>query len=337
MKAVFFTGERTVEVTDHPDPTPGPGEVVVEIKASGMCGSDLHSYRGPRKDKLYVAGHEPAGVIAEVGQGVNPNIAKVGDRVLVHTNDGCMTCKHCLEGWPQLCLEQPVFYATTRDGSHAQFMLANDYNIVKLPEGMTFKTAAAVACGTTTAYGAIKRLKLHGEETLAVFGQGPVGLSGTLLGKALGARVIALDISAERRALALKFGADEVIDPLNDDPVEAIRDLTHGEGAHKAMECSSNIDARRQSVECLRAWGTSCLVGVYGDISMDTRPILFRNLHLIGTMMFSHNMLAECAELVNDRKLDVESLFTHEFALAQADEAYAMFDQQKMGKGIFLL
>ena len=164
MKGVLFTGERTLEVTDFPDPAPGTGEVIIEVRASGMCGSDLHSYRAPRKETLFIAGHEPSGIVAAVGPGVNERLAKVGDRVLVHTLDGCRTCKHCMEGWPQLCLEQPIFYATSRHGSHADYMKVNDYSIVQLPEQMSFKTGAAIACGTTTAYGAIKRLELRGEE-----------------------------------------------------------------------------------------------------------------------------------------------------------------------------
>ena len=208
MKAVVFTGDRTLELMEVPDPTPGPGEVVLDIKASGMCGSDLHQYRAPRKEKLNIAGHEPCGVVAAVGTGVPEEQVKVGDRVMDHHYSGCGVCKHCREGWSQMCLEGTIVFGGVGDGAHAKYMLVPAHTVVKLPDALSFKTGAAISCGTGTAYGALKRLDLAGDETIAIFGQGPVGLSATQLAKAMGARVIALDISKERRDLASKFGAE---------------------------------------------------------------------------------------------------------------------------------
>src|SRR5439155_982321 len=141
MKGVVFLGDRKLELREFPDPAPGPRDVILEIKASGMCGSDLHNYRAP-------------------------------------SNPG-----------------------------------------------------GAVSCGTGTAWGALKRINLQGGETIAIFGQGPVGLSATQFAVVMGARVIAIDVEPERRKLAQAFGAHEVIDPRAGDVVTAIRDLTHGEGA----------------------------------------------------------------------------------------------------------
>jgi len=338
MKAVVFTGDRTLELMDVPDPTPGPGEVVLEIKASGMCGSDLHQYRAPRKEKLNIAGHEPCGIVAAVGAGVSEAQAKVGDRVMDHHYSGCGVCKHCRDGWSQMCLEGTIVYGGVGDGAHAKYMLVPAHTVVKLPDALSFKTGAAISCGTGTAYGALKRLDLAGDETIAIFGQGPVGLSATQLAKAMGARVIALDISEERRDLAVKFGADEVVDPLANDVVEAIRDLTHGEGAQKSLDCSSNPEARRAAVQAVRTWGTACFVGETGEVTLDvSNDLLRRQVTLVGSWTFSKNGQADCAEFVADRKIDVDSLFTHEFTLDQADEAYKLFDTQTTGKGVFLM
>ena len=321
-----------------PDPTPGPGEVVLEIKASGMCGSDLHQYRAPRKEKLNIAGHEPCGVVAAVGAGVPEEQVKVGDRVMDHHYSGCGVCKHCREGWSQMCLEGTIVYGGVGDGAHAKYMLVPAHTVVKLPDALSFKTGAAISCGTGTAYGALKRLDLAGDETIAIFGQGPVGLSATQLAKAMGARVIALDISKERRDLAIKFGADEVVDPVANDVVEAIRDLTHGEGAQKSLDCSSNSEARRAAVQAVRVWGTACFVGETGDVTFDvSNDLLRRQVTLVGSWTFSKNGQADCAEFVADRGIDVDSLFTHEFTLNQADEAYKLFDTQTTGKGVFLI
>ena len=338
MKAVVFTGDRTLELMEVPDPTPGPGEVVLEIKASGMCGSDLHQYRAPRKEKLNIAGHEPCGIVAAVGAGVPEAQAKVGDRVMDHHYSGCGVCKHCRDGWSQMCLEGTIVYGGVGDGAHAKYMLVPAHTVVKLPDALSFKTGAAISCGTGTAYGALKRLDLAGDETIAIFGQGPVGLSATQLAKAMGARVIALDISEKRRDLATKFGADVVVDPLANDVVEAIRDFTHGEGAQKSLDCSSNPEARRAAVQAVRTWGTACFVGETGDVTFDvSNDLLRRQVTLVGSWTFSKNGQADCAEFVADRKIDVDSLFTHEFTLDQAEEAYKLFDTQTTGKGVFLM
>ena len=206
MKAIVFLGERKLELIEVPDPTPGPDEVVIEIKASGMCGSDLHHYRGPKKDTLNIAGHEPCGIIAAVGTGVPEALAKVGNRVMDHHYSGCGVCKHCASGWSQMCLDGAIVFGGAGDGAHARYMKAPAHTIVNLPDALSFKTGAAISCGTGTAYGALKRVDLLGDETIAIFGQGPVGLSATQLAKAMGARVIALDISADRRELAKQFG-----------------------------------------------------------------------------------------------------------------------------------
>ena len=132
------------------------------------------------------------------------------------------------------------------------------------------------SCGTGTAYQALKRLNLAGGETIAIFGQGPVGLSATQLAVAMGARVIALDVSAERCAMARDFGAHDVIESRANNPVQAIRDLTHGEGAHKTLDTSGAAEARAAAVRATRTWGTACYVGERGQVTLDVSPDLIR-------------------------------------------------------------
>jgi len=341
MKACVFLGERQLEIRDYPDPTSGPDEVVVAIKASGMCGTDLHHYRGPkrREDQIVIEGHEPCGVVAAVGSAVRQREAKVGDRVMVHHYDGCRTCHYCRSGWTQMCASEVkvTFGGLDADGAHAKFMKVPAHTLIKMPRNLSFKAGAAIACGTGTAYGAIKRIALSGDETVAIFGQGPVGLSCTMFAKATGARVIALDVGEERLEMARRFGADLLINPLKDDPVAAIRDATRrGEGADKSIECSSNPLARRQSIEAIRRWGTACLVGVFGTMEFDVTEVIQRQKTLLGSITFSKNLQDDCAQYVVERGLDVDALFTHEFVLDQAEEAYRLFDTQKIGKGVFL-
>src|SRR5262249_3164863 len=174
-------------------------------------------------------------------------------------------CKHCRAGWTQMCLEGTVVYGSGGHGGHAKYMKVPVSTLVPLPDSLSFVTGAAISCGTGTAWGALRRVQLEGGETIAIFGQGPVGLSGTQLAVEMGARVIAIDIAPERRKLAQQFGAAEVIDPTAHDTVAAIRELTHGEGAHKTLDASSAPDARAAAVRSVRAWGTACFVGERGS------------------------------------------------------------------------
>lgn len=348
MKGIVFTGDRQLELRSFDDPTPGPGEVVLEIKASGMCGSDLKFYRAAPGEAMkalgfapgtaVIAGHEPCGVVVAVGANVNPKQARVGQRVMVHHYRGCGACPHCSTGWQQLCVEGVAeVYGVTGNGAHAPYMKCPANTLVTLPDELSFETGAAISCGTGTAWGALKRLDLAGEQTIAIFGQGPVGLSATQLAAALGARVIALDISPERLARAKEFGASDVVNPAQTDPVAAIRELTHGLGAHATLDASSSADARRQCVQSVRTWGKACLVGEGGQMTLDVSPdLLRRQVTLIGSWTFSTVGQKDCAEFVADRGIDVDQLFTERWSLEQADEAYRLFDKQTSGKGVFL-
>jgi len=348
MRGAVFLGNRKVEVRNFPDPTPGPGEVVIEMKASGMCGSDLKFYRSPpgaaqaalglgnQKDP-FIAGHEPCGVVVARGAGVSEKQAPDGQRVMDHHYSGCGVCKHCRVGWSQLCRAGITVYGVTAHGGHADYFKVPARTLVPLPEELSFAEGAAVACGTGTAFGALKRMNLNGGDTLAVFGQGPVGLSATVIGVAMGARVIAVETSPERMKLAKQFGADAILNSAKEDAVEAIKELTRGEGADLAIDCTGVAAARRAAVRCVRTWGTACYVGEGGDVTLDVSPdMLRRQVTLIGSWTFSANGMQECAEFIAKKRIPLETIFSHRWRLEQADEAYKTFDTQTTGKGVFL-
>jgi len=347
MRGVVFTGERSLELAEFPDPTPGPGEAVLEIRASGMCGSDLKFYRAAKGGSQalglgavtgpVIAGHEPCGVVAAVGPGVEPGLAQVGDRVMVHHYKGCGVCEHCRVGWSQLCAAGIVVYGVTGHGAHASFMKVPAYTLVALPEALSFETGAAISCGTGTAYGALRRMNLSGRDTLVVVGQGPVGLSATQLAAAMGARVIAIDVSPERLARAKEFGADAGVGPRTGDVVAAIKELTHGRGADLALDTSGSPAGRLAAVRGTRTWGTVCFVGEGDTVTLDvSRDMLRKQLTIIGSWTFSTTGQAECARFVEERGIAIDRLFTHRWKLAQAAEAYRVFDAQTAGKGVFL-
>ena len=347
MLGVVFLGDRKLALREFPDPTPGPRDVVLEIKASGMCGSDLHVYRASFKPgdttsgfargaEPVIAGHEPCGVVVAVGSGVSEKEARIGARVMDHHYTGCGTCKHCRSGWAQMCLTGATVFGANGNGAHARYMKVPVATLVPLPDALSFETGAAISCGIGTAYQALKRLNLAGGETIAIFGQGPVGLSATQLAVAMGARVIALDVSPGRCALAREFGAHEVIEARSNNPVEGIRELTHGEGAHKTLDTSGAAEARAAAVRAARTWGTACYVGERGQVTLDVSPDLIRRqITLAASWTFSTQGQAECAEFVADKNIAVDKLFTHRWRLDQAVEAYQLFDRQTSGKGVF--
>jgi threonine dehydrogenase-like Zn-dependent dehydrogenase len=346
MQGVVFLGNRKLELRDFPDPTPGPGEVVIAIKASGMCGSDLHPYRAAGNAAAalglggtggpVIGGHEPCGVVVARGPGVSAEDAPTGQRVMNHHYKGCGHCKHCRVGWSQLCRSGIVVYGMTGHGAHAPYMVVPARTLVPLPDDLSFEAGAAVSCGTGTAYGALKRLDVSGRDTLAVFGQGPVGLSATLLGRAMGARVVAVDVAPERLELARQFGADAVVNARTTDPVAALRELTGGEGVEASMDCTGNPDARVAAVRAAGTWGRVAFVGEGNTTTFDiSQDMIRKQLTLHASWTFSAVGQEECARFVARRAVPLDRLITHRFTLAQADEAYRLFDTQTTGKGVF--
>jgi len=339
MRGVVFLGDRELALKDFPDPTPGLSEVVVAMKASGMCGSDLKHYRAVGSDprRHVIAGHEPCGVVAAVGAGVSADFAPIGARVMVHHYKGCGRCKHCRVGWSQLCRDGMTVYGITGDGGHAHFMRVPASTLVPLPDALSFEEGAAISCGTGTAYAALSRIDVSGRDTLAVFGQGAVGLSATMLGRAMGARVIAVDVSAERLELAKRLGAEAIINSSETDPVAAIHDLTNGEEATTTMDCAGVPDARVAAVRSAGTWGRVAFVGEGGTTAFDvSQHLLRRQLTIHASWTFSVTGQAECARFIVDRKVPLKNLVTHRFNLNEAEAAYRLFDTQTTGKAVLV-
>ncbi len=347
MRAVYFLGDRQIDIREVPNPKPSTGEVVLQIMASGMCGTDLKYYRaqhgadsiglGKRSAEPVIGGHEPCGVIAEIGPGVTSKLCRLGARVMNHHYSGCGCCRHCRSGWTQMCDDGAITFGANGDGSHATFMVVPADSLIALPDELSFRAGAAISCGTGTAWGGLDRLGLRGSETIAIFGQGPVGLSGTQLACAMGARVIAIDLDASRLRRAEEFGADVTISASLDDVPAAIQDATKGLGVDCAMDCTGSASARLQAVRCAGKWGRVVFLGEGGNVTIDVSNEMNRKqLSVFGSWTFSKNGQADCARFVTSRRIDVDSLFTHAWPLAQAREAYELFDTQTTGKGVLL-
>lgn len=343
MRGLVFLGNRRAELRQFPDPRPGPREAVVRVRASGICGSDLHRYRNPSPGET-ITGHEPCGVVAELGAGAPPGV-KVGDRVMVHHYGGCGVCEMCALGYEQLCQRTPgVIYgggsgATAGNGANAGYILVPARTLVPLPDELSFEEGAAIACGTGTAWNGLRKMNVSGLDTVVVYGQGPVGLSGTQSAKAMGARVIAVDVVPERLSLAKELGADFVINSRDEDPVAAVRSLTGGQGASAALETSGNATARAQVLESVRPFGRACYVGL-GSPSTATvdfgRDVIMKVLTIYGSWTFSKAELLQAARFMVEAKVPVHRHITHRYSLDRAVEAYQSFDTGTTGKCVIL-
>jgi len=333
MKGVVFTGDRRAEVKEFEKPEPGPGEVVVQMKVAGLCGSDLHRYRESSEQRIgnsVIQGHEPSGIVESVGIGGKK--VRPGDRVSVYHYRGCGHCKHCQAGNIMWCPERRG-YGWHIHGSSADYLLTDERNCLPLPADLTFAHGAFIACTAGTAFSAVRRLQVSGEDTVVIYGLGPVGMTGLLMAKARGGRVIGVEPIPERRALALKLGADEVLDPGQVDPVMAVNELTHGEGADLAFETSGYPVGRQAAVNCLRVEGKAVFVGLGSQANtFDLRPVIVNQLSVLGSYVIPIYMYWDLVDFILEHKLPIEEMVTHRFAIEDAAEAFRVFDQGATGK-----
>ncbi|MEU6563309.1 zinc-dependent alcohol dehydrogenase family protein [Nocardia nova] len=346
MRGVVFNGDRNLEIVSFDDPEPGPADAVVQIKASGMCGSDLRFYRAAPGEALaafglrgddagIIAGHEPCGVVVALGSEVDSRAVRVGDRVMVHHYDGCGFCDRCRGGWTQMCERGAKIFGATAHGGHADYIKVPARTLVPLPDGLSFAAGAAIACGTGTAFGGLVRLDLNARDTIAVFGQGPVGQSAVQLAAAMGAEVIAVDVAPERVARATEFGAAHAVDSSATDAVAAIRELTGGKGVSCALDCSGAAPARSAAVQATAPWGRVGFVGEGGQVTLNVSPeIIRKQLTIIGSYTFSVVGQGDCARFIAEHGVDVDKIFTDHWTLDDADRAYREFDKQTGGKAV---
>jgi propanol-preferring alcohol dehydrogenase len=306
------------------------------MMVAGLCGSDLHIYRetsAQRAGNNTIPGHEPSGIVDSVGEGVST--VHAGDRVAVFHYRGCGHCKYCRAGYIQWCPERRG-YGGPIHGSDADFLLTDARNCLPLPAELSFVHGAAITCFAGTAFSALRKLQVSGEDTLVIFGQGPVGLAGLLTARAMGARVIGVDPIAERRALARTFGAAEALDPTNTDVAATIRELTHGEGADLAFETSGNEAARDGAVNSLRRGGKVVFVGAGNSrAAFDMPRIIADQLTLMGSFVMPIHMYWDLVDFIIEHHLPLESLVTHRFPIENAAEAFRLFDEGKTGKVVF--
>ncbi|MCS0605002.1 zinc-dependent alcohol dehydrogenase family protein [Streptomyces sp. LP11] len=330
MRAVVFEryGEPA-EVREVPDPAPAEHGVVVRVEATGLCRSDWHGWMGHDPDITlpHVPGHELAGVVEAVGALVTG--WRPGDRVTVPFVCACGTCAACAAGDQQVCERQtqPGF---SHWGSFAGYVALDhaEVNLVAVPEGMAFATAAALGCRFATAFRAVvQQGRVAAGEWVAVHGCGGVGLSAVMIAAASGARVVAVDVSAQALALARRFGAAECLDAAGvSDPAAAVRALTGG-GAHLSLDALGSPATCSASMNGLRRRGRHVQVGLLPSPDGTTPVPLARAIALELELLGSHGMAAHAypgmLELVRSGVLRPDLLTTSAIPLDAAPAALA--------------
>ncbi|HJN18352.1 MAG TPA: zinc-binding dehydrogenase, partial [Armatimonadota bacterium] len=268
MKAVHILGNKQVEIAEYPMPVPAENEVLVKVTASGVCGGEMHSFRGENAMDMN-GGHEVSGIIAD------PNGHaqwEEGDRVGVFTLQGCGKCRWCRRGSDTFCAE-----VGTPSATHAQYITSRANAMVKLPDDVS-AAVAVLLCGDGLGvpYGGTTRAGVGPGDVTCVFGCGPVGLGMVLVQKYLGAWPIAVEPIAKRRELAQRMGAWQTIDPTTtDDLVATLKDLTDGIGPDACFECSGRQDTLDCAVDATKPEGIICQVG-HGPQTLDPQKLIMK-------------------------------------------------------------
>ena len=339
MTGVILPGNSTVEFKELPVPEPSGGQVLLRMRASSICGSDIRAiYRehlgtGPEAYQGVIAGHEPCGQVVKVGHGCKRFVE--GDRVVVYHISGCGVCEDCKHGYMISCTgPQRAAYGWQRDGGHAAYLLAEENTLVGLPEGMTYVDGALCACGFGTAWEALTRMAVSGADRLLVTGLGPVGLAAAMLGRALGATsIIGTDIVPERLALAEKLDLVDHALPADDDALAKVKHLTAGAGCEASIDCSGAAGGRLLALQGTRQWGRCAFVGEGGTVEFDVSPVLIhQQITLYGSWVTSLKHLEDLLERMARWGLHPEITCTHRLPLAQAAEAYRLADEGQCGK-----
>lgn len=339
MRGVLLPGGRQVEIREFPRPVPGHGQVLVRMKASSICGSDIraiyreHLGHGPEGYQNVIAGHEPAGQIVEVGPGCRR--FRPGDRVVIYHISGCGVCRDCRDGYMISCTSPlRAAYGWQRDGGHADYLLAEENTCVALPEPLSYVDGALIACGFGTVYEALTRAGVRGTDRVLVTGLGPVGLAAGMIARALGAQqVVGVDVSAERLRLASELGIVDQAVESTDSAAARVKELTGGVGCEVAIDCSGSPAGRLVALQGTRRWGRCVMVGEGNKVEFDvSQTIIHNQITIFGSWVTSVGHMEDLVEHLVRWGLRPEQIVTHRFELPDVAEAYRVADAGQSGK-----
>ncbi|WP_313915262.1 alcohol dehydrogenase AdhP [Tahibacter sp.] len=325
---------QPLQIESVPVPTPGPGEVLIRLRASGVCHTDLHAADGdwPVRPSLpFIPGHEGTGIVAALGEGVK-NLRE-GDAVgVAWLHDACGRCEHCIGGWETLCeLQHNSGYSV--NGTFAEYAIgAADY-VARLPDQPDFHALAPILCAGVTTYKGIRETEVRPGQWIAISGIGGLGHIAVQYAKAMGLLVAALDVSEDKLALARSLGADLAVDASAADAVPQVLKATGG-GAHGVLVTAVSLPAFRQSLELVRRRGTVCLVGLPpGEFATPVFDVVLKRITLRGSIVGTRNDLAEAIDLAAEGKVRAHY---HRAALEDINRIFAELRQGRVDGRVVL-
>lgn len=335
----FLPGNSTVELRELDIPTPGHGQVLIKTKSSTICGSDIraifheHLGKGPEGYQNVVAGHEPAGQIVACGPGLKR--FKMNDRVVVYHISGCGVCNDCRRGYMISCTsDYRAAYGWQRDGGMSEYILADEKDLIMLPDELTYTDGAQVACGFGTVYEGIEKIGVSGNDQVLITGLGPVGLAACMLSRALGAqKIVGTDVSEERCQLALDKGIVDEVFVSDNNVFDKVMEASSGLGYEKSIDCSGNTHARQLCVRATRKWGKIVFIGEGGTVELNPSPDMIHGQKTIyGSWVTSTWKMEELVERLVRWNIHPEDLVTHRFTLDNVAEAFELMATGKCGK-----
>lgn len=347
MKALKFLGESKIEVIEIPTPEIKEDEVLLEIQAAGLCGSDLHLFYRPSNSEKEagifglkfpvenIPGHEPAGRVVKVGLHVSH--LKVGDRVAVAHISGCGFCMICRQGWDMHCAQKRT-YGGDMQGAYGEFMPARAKDCVILPENISYTDGAFYTCGASTGYYAMQRAHLKGGETVVCVGLGPVGLAGAIFAKKLGATVIGVDLTNERCNFAKKHGVDYTINAATEDVEKRVLEITHGKGSEVSVDFTGDPRGRITAIKTAGLWGRVVFIGFgEGMTTIDAEiDVIEKQLTITGAWVFSFPELQGLVEYASNNEIDLSNLTNSKSTIDKGPETFSLFDQGSIGKSFIV-
>jgi threonine dehydrogenase-like Zn-dependent dehydrogenase len=344
MKAFVMHGIGEVGVIDKPVPRAGPNDAIIRTTAALICTSDTHTVAGaigPRKD--LTLGHEAVGVVHELGEQVRlSGLFKVGQRVAVNAITPCYGCENCQRGYPSQCggMLGGWKFANLKDGSMAEYFHVNDAlaNLAPIPDELTDEQAVYCSDMLSTGFIAAEFGNIPLGGSVAVFGEGPIGMMATVGARLCGAGlVIGVESRPNRASMARRFGADLIVDFTKEDPVEAIRKATGGKGVDTAIEALGSPKTFAACVSATRPGGTISNVGYHGDGETVPIPRLDWGVGMgdktIRTALCpgGSERMARLMRLIQGKRVDPLPMTTHRFAFADIRRAFKMMQTKEDG------
>jgi threonine dehydrogenase-like Zn-dependent dehydrogenase len=340
MKAVVFRGINDIRVEEVARPRPKAGEAVIRITATTICGTDVHIVKGeyPVRPGL-ILGHEPVGVIEELGEGLEAEYAR-GQRVIVGAITPCGQCFYCLNGThAQCCGAMGGWrFGNTINGAWAEYLLVPDAraNLAVVPDTLSDEEVLMLPDIASTGISGAESGNVKLGDTVAIFAQGPIGLCATLGAKLRGAgQIVAVDPIKKRREMARRFGASITIDPTAVDAVETIKGLTAGRGADVAIEALGRQSTFEAALRSVRPGGTMSSLGVYSGKLVAPYEALHAGLgdqRIVTTLCpGGKERMRRLMSMVENGRLDLTPLITHQFTLEQVPQAFELFSRQADG------